>query len=224
MKKIHLFALFFLVMSSQVLAQEAKPFRLGLTASPSVAWFKPETKDYNSAGVILGFSYGLVGEFRMGEYYSVSTGLNISHFGGKLEFTDQLSVIGTTNLEREYRMQYLELPVAIKLHTPEIGYFTYYGRFGFATGFNLKSIAKDTYVSGSKFTEEYNNKGNTPLLRAALIVGLGLEYSLGGRTSVFGGFTYNNGFTSNLKGRNQHTNANVSATANYLMLNAGIMF
>lgn len=224
MKKVLVSMLFLGVLTLQICAQEAKSLRLGLNASPSVSWFKPETKDYSPAGALLGFTYGLVGDFRVGQYYSVSTGLNISHFGGKLEFTEQLSVIGVTKMEREYRMQYLELPVTIKLNTPEIGYFTYYGRFGFATGFNLRSKAKDTYVSGSTFTEEYDNKRNTPLLRAALVVGLGLEYSLGGRTSLFGGFTYNNGFTNNLKGRNQHTNANLSATANYLMLNLGIMF
>jgi len=224
MKKLLAFFALASIMAHAVSAQNSRPFRFGLTASPSIAWFKPETNDYSSKGSILGFSYGLVGDFHLGEFYAVSTGLNITYAGGKLGFIERIPDVGITDLERDYRLQYLELPVAIKMHTPQIGYFTYYGKFGLAPGVNLKSTAKDTYVSGNIFTVEYDNKRNTPLFRAALIVGLGTEYSFGGRTSVFGGLTYNNGFSNVLKGRNQLTSVKPNAMSNYVMINLGVLF
>lgn len=224
MKKLLILLVSVCLITTGLYAQGERTFRFGITASPSVAWLQSETGDYVSEGGLLGFTYGVIGDVRMGDFYSISTGINISHFGGKLGFIDRLPNVGIISLEREYRVRYLELPLTVKLHTREIGYFTYVGRLGFAPGFNLKSTATDTYVSGSTYTVEYDNKGNTPLLRAALIVGLGIEYSLGGRTSLFGGFTYNNGFTNAIKERNDVSGVRPSANANYVMLNLGILF
>ncbi len=207
-----------------IYAQYDRPFRFGLLASPSVAWLKPETRDYHSGGNILGFSYGLVGDFFLGEFYAISTGLNISHFGGKLSFMGTHPNHGTLDIERKYNFQYLEIPLTLKMQTPEFGYLTYFGRFGFSSGFNLKAKGVDEYVAGNRFTEEIDLKSQTPLLRAALIIGIGAEYSLGGRTSLLVGLTYNNGFTNNLKGRNAALNVNPSATANFVQLNLGVMF
>lgn len=224
MKKLLVLLVSVCCFSAGLQAQDEKSFRFGITASPSIAWLHSETGDYVSEGGLLGFTYGVIGDVRMGDFYSFSTGINISSFGGKLGFIDRLPDVGVTSLEREYRLRYLEIPLTIKLHTKEIGYFSYVGRLGFAPGFNLKSQAKDSYVSGSTYTVEYDNKGNTPLLRAALIVGLGIEYSLGGRAALFGGFTYNNGFTNALKERNDVSGVRPSANANYVMLNLGILF
>ena len=224
MKKLLVLFVFSLVVVTVARAQSQKNFTFGLTASPSIGWFKSGTTDYSSEGSVIGFTYGLVGDFHLGSFYAVSTGLNISSFGGKLGFRDRIVGQGDLDLERLYRVRYLELPVTIKLHTQQIGYFTYYGRFGFAPGVNLKSTAKDTFVVGNIYTVEYDNKRDTPLLRTALVVGLGTEYSLGGRMSIFGGLTYNNGFTNNLKTRNQLTGRRPSANANYVMLNLGILF
>lgn len=209
-----------LFLASSVYAQHNRPFRIGFTASPSVSWFMPETRDFISEGRRIGFSYGLIGDFRLGDFYAISTGLNISHFGGKLSFDDR-KLQQITTVERTYKLQYLELPVTIKLSTAEIGYFTYYGRFGFAPGVNLSAKADDSFVVGNAYTEEVDIKGQTPLLRAALIIGLGMEYSLGGRVSLFGGLTYNNGFTNNIKG--EILGVKPSANASFVMLNLGVM-
>lgn len=221
MKKFLLLISLAIFLATGVYAQNGRTFRIGLTASPSVSWFTPETRYFVSEGNRIGFSYGLIGDFLLSDYYAISTGLNISHFGGKLSFNDR-KLQEITTVERTYKLQYLELPVTIKLSTPEIGYFTYFGRFGFAPGVNLSAKANDSFVVGNAYTEEVDIKGQTPLLRAALIVGLGAEYSLGGRLSLFGGLTYNNGFTNNLKG--EVLDVKPSANASFVMLNLGVMF
>lgn len=221
MKKFPVLLLLLLFFADGISAQNDRPFRIGLTVSPNISWFMPETRDFLSEGPRTGFTYGVVSDFRLGAFYAVSTGLNISYFGGKLSFDDR-KFDQVTEIERTYQLQYLELPLAIKLHTSEIGYFTYYGRFGFAPGVNLKAKAEDHFIAGNAYTEEVDIKGQTPLLRAALIIGLGAEYSLGGRMSLFGGLTYNNGFTNNIKG--EVLGVKPSANANFVMLNLGVMF
>lgn len=217
------FSLVFLIACFSFLsasAQQDRPFRFGFTVSPSVSWLSPETRGFVSEGRTLGIGYGLIGDFRLGEFSSILTGVNISHFGGKLSFDDR-KFDRVTEIERTYKLRYLELPVSIKLKTPEIGYFSYYGQFGVAPGFNLKATGNDSFVVGDAFMQEVDIKNHIPLLRAALVIGLGLEYSLGGRVSLFGGITYNNGFTNNLRG--YVLDRKPSANANYVMLNLGLV-
>lgn len=224
MKKLPVLVIIVCFSFTGLYAQNERPFRLGILASPSVSWFKPDTKDYVSEGNTLGFTYGVIGDFFLGDYYAISTGLNISHFGGKLSFRDNHPTHGALDIERKYMLQYLELPLTLKMQTPEFGYMAYFVRFGFAPGINLKAKGEDQYIAGSRFTEEIDLKSRTPFLRAALIIGVGVEYSLGAKTSLVAGLTYNNGFTNSIKGRNTALNVNPSATANLMQLNLGIMF
>ena len=56
-------------------------FRLGLTASPTIGWVKPEQG--KTDGIALGFSYGLIGDFNFAPNYSFSTALTITTMNGK---------------------------------------------------------------------------------------------------------------------------------------------
>jgi hypothetical protein len=56
-------------------------------------------------------------------------------------------------------------------------------------------------------------------------MGLGVEYSLGGNTSIAGGLTFNNGFTNILKGDNPaNNNRKHNAKANFIELSVGLLF
>jgi hypothetical protein len=229
MKKIaSLFILLFLAFSaSNVLAQG---FRLGLAGSPSISWIKSETENYNSQGVKFGLSYGLISEFLMAEQYSFATGINISYFGGKLNFPIADAVTeGTpfTFQQRIYRLQYLEVPFTIKMKTREIGYNTYFARFGFGGSVNLSAKANDRfYNQGTPPTlarQDVDIKAQTPLFRASIILGLGFEHSLGGSTALLTGINYNNGITNSLKGRD-YQDVRRQARASYLELTLGILF
>ena len=146
--------------------------------------------------------------------------------GGKLKYPDNISDLQSAEITRTYKLQYVEIPLTIKMHTQEIGYLTYYGRFGAGLGINVRSKAKDSYTSGSDLLtiDRDNIKSETRLFKGSLIVGLGAEYSLGGRTSAIIGLTYNNGFSNVLKGTNQVIQKKPSALANYVELTLGIMF
>ncbi len=228
MKKIVLFSLITLLLIPAGVADNG-PFRFGLKASPSIAWLRPETRGYESEGIRIGLSYGIAGEYSLGEFYALAGGLQISSFGGSLSFQHVVMVDEQQQegfLERVYRLRYLEIPVTLKMHTQEIGYFTYYGKFGFSPGMNLRARGDDTFRYGENtLTEDdVDIKSEVTFFRLALVIGLGAEYSLGGRTALVGGLTFNNGFTNVLAGRNQATDVKHSAVSNYLELTIGVMF
>jgi hypothetical protein len=226
MKKIaYLLTVCFVAISFS--SASAQGLRLGLTGSPSLAWFKSETEDYKSEGVRLGISYGLLAEFIMAEQYTFATGINVTYFGGKLSYP-QTDEVMFTHLERSYKLQNIEIPFTLKMKTREIGYNVYFAKFGFGGSVNLRAKANDEYYNkGNTSTlnqEDVDIKSDIPLFRASMIVGIGLEHSLGGTTSLVGGLTFNNGFTNILKGKDFANIRNQQARANYFEVSLGILF
>ncbi len=214
--------------SEQLVAQN---FRLGLKAAPSLAWIKSETDQYNSEGVRFGFSYGLLSEFILAEQYSFDTGIHITYFGGKLSYPiDDVDDPAVTRpyLERTYKLQNIEIPLTLKMKTREIGYNTYFARFGFAGSANLTARADDLYynptTNDTSSETDVDIKSEIPLFRVSMILGLGFEHSLGGTTSLVVGMNFNNGFTSILKGKDWQNLRNQQARANYIELSVGVLF
>lgn len=230
MKKI---ALILTVVLSTLLINQvnAQGFKLGLSASPSMAWFKSETENYESEGLRFGFSYGLLSEFILAEQYTFATGINISYFGGRLTFpygNDQENGPAVASKERTYRLQNLEVPFTLKMKTREIGYNTYFARFGFGGSVNLRAKGDDKFLAdGGNQTHslmDIDIKDDIPLFRISMIVGIGFEHSLGGTTALVAGVNFNNGFTNILKGKDWKEERNQQARANFLELSLGIIF
>lgn len=225
MKKIAFILFISLTIAGQITLQ-SQNFRLGLKGSPSLSWFKNETQDYNSEGVRLGFSYGLLSEFILADQYTFATGINITYFGGKLSYP--IDDENHPMVERTYRLQNLEVPLTLKMKTREIGYNTYFAKFGFGGSVNLTAKANDEYYhpdnSNTLRENDIDIKSETPLFRVSMILGVGLEHSLGGTTALIGGLTFNNGFTNILKGKNELSDRNKQARANYVEVSLGILF
>lgn len=230
MKKIALsFSLILIVSSLLAQSLDVQSFRLGLKASPSLAWMKPDTEDYEREGVRFGFSYGLLAEFLLAEQYGFATGIHVSYFGGKLSFPIEEVVDNQLFREKEriYRLQKLEIPFTLKMKTREIGYNTYFAKFGFGGSVNLKATADDRFYAadGSSISRnDINIYDEIPLMRVSMILGAGTEYSLGGNTSLLGGITFNNGFTNILKGNDSLSDRKKNARANYIEVTLGILF
>ncbi len=202
-------------------------FKFGMVGSPNISWHRPETRGFERNGVTFGLSYGLVADYVFAEGYAISSGINLLHTGGKLKYRyirDGLD----TDKRRDYSLRYLQVPVTIKLRTDEIGYITYYGQFGLGVGFNTKAQADEripqpdgTVVSA----RDVDISDEITFMRASLIIGAGVEYSLGGRTSLMGGLVFNNGFTNALKMDSPVPGgAPPSSMVNYLEVTLGVMF
>lgn len=218
--------LLLLLLTTKLFAQDIRipdySFRLGLTAHPTFGWVKPEVGKSNS--ISLGFSYGLLGDFNFAENYSFSTGLTITTINGKsTEVRNVVApAVGTNPLpanqaefELKYKLQYIEIPLTVKLKTQKLNETRWYGQFGLSNDFKVGSKL-DTKTTGQP--EIKDGTANVKFYRAGLIIGAGGEFDISGNTSIVAGLTYNNGFTDITSDKN------TSVRNHYVGLNLAVFF
>ncbi len=198
------------------ISAQAQKFNFGLKASPSLAWLKPDTKGIASDGSKIGFSYGILMDYNFGDNYSLGTGVDITYRGGKLVTEDT-----TFSANIDYKLQYIEIPFTLKMKTNEIGYLTYFAQFGFAPGVNIKAKADtETKISGQTSINETDIDISKDIntINLAMIISLGAQYSLGGKTSLMTGLSFNNGFTDIADSKD------LKVSSNYIALMIGVFF
>lgn len=190
--------------------------KLGLKFSPQLTWVSEESKSISSSGTVLNASYGLMIDKYFTENYAIATELGITSMTGKLtpvQATLTRNSVAYTNPDYKYKLQYIAIPVMLRMRTNEIGYFRYYAEFGMNFGFLFRSKANiratglelnnvnindpdpsDSYVltddaSGRKLNDEVK------FLRSALLVGAGIQYNVFGNTLLVAGIRYENSFS-----------------------------
>jgi opacity protein-like surface antigen len=224
-----LYLLCALLISTVLKAQDLDtPFQFGFKIAPNLGWLKPDVEGYSRDGISAGFSWGFVADYSLSQTYAIGSGFSITANAGKLKYPYQEdSLVG--NISRKYKIRSVEIPLVLKMKTKEIGYFTYYGMIGFGTSFNLTAKAEDEFNATTPYAvtihHEPDIKSKINFLRESLIVGLGVQYNISGDTQLFGGLTFNNGFTNILKEHNPvNRKLAESAFSNYLELNLGVLF
>lgn len=196
-------------------------FRLGLTAHPTIGWAKPEGAKSN--GVNLGFSYGLIGDFNFAENYSFSTGFTITTINGKTTeidprpYHDSQQFPNPTPYDLKYMLQYVEIPLTVKLKTEKIGMVRWYGQFGLSNDFMI-GARQDVSINGRTLFDNTRIKKDINFYRAGLIIGAGLEYDIARNTSVTTGLTFNNGFTDITDDKSR------SVKNHFIGINFGVFF
>ncbi|MCC6540745.1 MAG: PorT family protein [Flavobacteriales bacterium] len=223
-------------------AQDDAGARFGIKLAPNMSWFKSDTKGIANDGSKIGFTFGLATEFPIGEAgnYRFATGLFLNTVGGKylqsFTYTENNQVL-TKDLSSDVGLQYIQVPLTMKLMTKEIGYMRYYGQLGFDACFNVRAKADFDQVSvdpanGGRITfiklDDEDIKDNIQPIRAGLVVGAGMEYNFSGSTTLQVGVSYNNGLTNLLK-KVEVVDANgavkkAKMLQNYLELNLAIFF
>jgi hypothetical protein len=193
-------------------AQDDASFRLGIKVAPNFAWMRSDSKDLESDGTKTGFSFGLLGDFRLGDAgtYFLSTGLVLNNIGGKFIADATYDIGGVSTVvrsEQDLKLRYLEIPLALKLRTKTESPMNFYALVGTSAAFNVRARADYSTTStpngGTATTTSLEDEDvidNTALFKMALVVGGGLEYSLTSGPTLFGGVTYNNAFTNVLDG------------------------
>jgi hypothetical protein len=141
----------------------------------------------------MGFGYGLVADLYFTENYAFSTGAEVNYKGGSLRMDPEPAP------SRKFDLQYLEIPLTLKMRTNQIGPLSYFGQVGLSGGLKLKS------------SQDIN-----PVALALVIAG-GVEMPFSGKTAFFGSLYFNNGFTDIIPGSE-------SAISNYLGINIGVLF
>lgn len=193
MKQITLTAfLFFLVLT----AFSQKHVRLSFTGSPSISWLNTSNGNASDEKLILGYSFGLNGDFYFSEdeRYSLLTGVQITNVGGEVSYNPGYSFpfAGSTlpsPSRIKYLLRYIEVPFAVRLRTDEFNRVRYWGLFGVLGMVNIE--ARGTSSDGSLKKASINDEIN--LFNLAMDVGIGFDYDLGSSNAVSVGLVFQNG-------------------------------
>jgi opacity protein-like surface antigen len=229
MKKLF-FTIALTAMAGLIHAADSK-LHFGLKGAPSLAWLRTDTKGLESDGSKFGFSYGLVTEFNFADNYAFATGIDIAYRGGKFktvttEYPDSVTTV-TTSTRSKYTIQYIEIPLSLKLKTNEIGYLTYFLQAGVSPGFKIR--ARGSYEAaiqttvGSTTTNSSDSQSDIDIMKdinnfnISMLIGGGVEYTLSGSTVLLAGIQFNNGFLDVFDG-------DPKVNSNYLALTIAVLF
>jgi len=178
-------------------SQSQQKLSLGIHADPAVSWFSTDINDVKNDGARPGFNFGLTFNRYFTPNYAFSTGLNLINAGGRLVSKDT-TVMEFTNYNKKvlpgkpvtYRIQYLSIPVGLKLQTNQIGYITFFTDLGLDPKVVIggKADIPSLNISGERAIGELN------MFNLAYHISAGIEYSLGGNTSVLSGLNFENNF------------------------------
>ncbi len=205
--------------------------RLGLSVSPQLSWMKSDVGTIESQGAKMGFNFGLQSDFFFAERYSLSTGLTINNTGGKLQFSDSLN-FKTTNGELhfdpgaviDYKIQYIDVPIAFRMESNKIGYFVYYAQFGLTNHFRVGATA-DIEASTNMIPTSYSGYGckdEVSFFTMSYQIGAGINYYFSKNTAITAGLLYTSGFID--ASSNQDKTVNDYLSIRSLMLKVGILF
>lgn len=213
MRKLILILIIGLYLPAISEAQDQK-FHFGFKITPNMAWIKPDQKNLDREGYRFGFTYGVQTEFRLSENYAFATGAQMSYRGGKLKRDSGADSLGNNlaDVSTIYKIQYVEIPLTIKMLTNQFNKVRYFGQFGFAPGVMIRALKE----VGSE--DKIDAKKDINFFNVNMIIAAGLEYEISGSTVAFGGIEFNNGFVDVIDGDGG------KGFSNYLGLNIGILF
>lgn len=217
MRKI-IVLLFVCVLMGNLNAQDLK---IGVYGAPEMSWLSSNTKKINSEGLKFGYKFGLTIDNYFSKNYAFSSGLSLKTQTGTLLY-DEAQSISTTDNEYTldansaltFQLDYLNIPLGLKLKTNEIGYMTYFANVGFNTYLNLDGKVSELEVP----IEKEILKEEVKFYNVDYFFGLGCQYSLGSAAAISVGIYYNNGFIDVFKDESN------TAFTKSVSLNIGMIF
>lgn len=224
--------------------------QFGFQLSPTFSWMTANDTKINSNGTNLGLKLGMIGEYYFRENYSIATGIGF-HFnaGGELlyeETVDSVSLWTEANIPGDniyaggskfkYSIQYVEIPIGLKLRTREFGYIRYYVEPRMSMAFRTQArgniterkIGNDPIVDSE---EDFNIQSGVNFLNLSWGIGGGLEYAISTSTALVGGIAFQTSFTditrdkdTSITARGQEGEEDSKAKLNNIVIRLGIMF
>jgi len=224
MKKI-VFILPILCWCSLSLSAQEGEIRFGIQASPSFTWMDTDNADVNRSGTNLGLKLAMLSEYYFRENYAVTSGIGF-HFnaGGEMLFEEPGEYWPDSELnpgldslaagaKLRYNLQYVEIPIGLKMRTREFGYVRYFLQPSLVMGFRSQARGN---IDGRRFDgstvgddgEKINIRQEVSGLNLSWAIGGGIEYTLSGTTSLLAGLNLQFGFTDTTKDSGTYFDSN----------------
>jgi hypothetical protein len=189
--------IFLVLVSMRTFAQEKGDLKLGFHADPVISWFSTNIKNVKNDGARPGLNFGMTVNKFFSPNYSFSTGINIISAGGRLVSSDTV-IMDFTNFDSEvlpgepviYKIQYVSIPLGIKMQSNEIGYISFFTDLGVDPKIVIggKTDIPSLGIEGENAADELKT------FNLSYHVTAGINYSLGGTTAMVFGLSYDNNF------------------------------
>lgn len=193
MRRIVLILVFLLTIGSLY----SQKLEIGVFTEPQFAWITSDEGSVVSDGAIVNLNTGIEFDFFFMPNYAFTLGLNLNNQGGKLNYPDSIEfeglvspIINPGGFTMKHNLQYMGIPLGLKLKTEEMGYSTFYVHGGICPLINLKAVTSSEQLS---ITSE-NIKSDINIFSMNYFVEAGIEYRLAGNTAIIVGFKWSSGF------------------------------
>ena len=161
--------------------EENRKVRFLLYGEPHINWLYSDEPHLETGTVRMGVDAGMRLDLNFDRYYAFSFGAGIHQTGGKIGFTDTLYLDRITGFDTlvpgtqiTYRLQYVEIPLAVKFKTPQIGYTTLFAEVGLDPMISTRALIDATDNSIIKESFQQGVYG----FNLAYHTGIGLVYEL----------------------------------------------
>ncbi|MBC5994718.1 PorT family protein [Pontibacter sp. SD6] len=222
MKKITFLVLFLLAGFTSMAQVE-----IGLMVSPTISsprFIAEDKYNFENEGSKLGLGVGVVADYFFAQNYAFSTGLIYRSKGGEISYRyvrDENGSTITTQGQDDNSLQYIELPVSLKLFTNEVapGTILYFQVGGSLNTRVSANVNDEKVINGEKVSKRFS------IFEADAILGGGAEFQMGESTKLFAGLTYHRGL-SNVDDfyRDVLVDKNIGIKNNGFSLDVGVKF
>ncbi|MGB4931493.1 MAG: hypothetical protein WBP43_16060 [Chitinophagales bacterium] len=197
---------------------QAQQFRYGFSIAPAKNILSIESDLYDPAVAFRGFQYGLILDQTIGkgEYLAFTLGLNLNYTNSGMS-----TVQNKPSDDDKYwavRGRYIEIPLTMRLRTPQFGIFTIYGEGGASYG-KAKRAVGDYELNGQRLDSDFDffDKGNSNGItyepaNASLIFGGGAEIAITETASIMIGFFHAKGLMNVYEDNNTDSNLFLNQT------------
>ncbi len=213
------------LISATTISNAQQTISFGVHADPVISWFSTDISKVKNDGARPGFNFGLTFNNYFTKNYSISTGITLMHTSGRLVSTDTLFLKFTNSNVKVlpgkqvvYKIQYLAVPIGLKLQTNQIGYLTVFTDLGFVPKVAISRRADLPYlgISGENALNELR------IFNLSYHITGGFEYSLGGSTALVFGIDFDDNFLDITK--DPGTNSKDIASQKLLSFRFGVNF
>ena len=183
----------------------------GVHVDPLVGWFTSDNSNITGKGATSGFNFGLTFNKYFYENYAFSMGLSLITAGGSFSCSDTAVLKLKKPIEvlpggkSIYKIKYLAIPVGLKLRSNQIGYISIFTDIGLDPKFILGGKVE---IPSQNIVKENADNMLNRLSMGYHIIG-GIEYSLGGTTSLVLGLNFDSNFTNVIKNDNHQPSVKI---------------
>lgn len=184
-------------------------FHIGIYVAPVLNWTSSVTGPYKRSGVTACGVPTVMLDFRIIRRFYVGAGVSLNTYGGKVKYTGQTLADGmaVSDYERTYTFSYIDIPVRLKLQTPNFAgsrssmFFSAGLNFGFGVSYKYKDSYKGTVdgIGGGTFEQEGRMKKDSKAADISAVGQIGVNVQLLKRLNVVVGVEYHYGMIKPLK-------------------------